>query len=265
MVPFGTDDPRGLLVNPSCLADECVDLFQEVLTEAGRRLARQQKSTLNDPARYTSRLIKSVLTDLQRSARTAKGFPARPGRADGSAAIVIAQLQQSAVDKDTGAWHVALFRILRDYVHSPTRTGSGWPVDGLVRERIQYFPATADRPSGDVILADIEHVLSTAGRLLGTQWVHQHIWHPLLVGIRTEEVPEELMAPGGDLEDQVLSSWMSSEYAIARRAGLGPKLAYRKVAEMLSGGPAPELDDTLLRALREMEADTQHQIATALP
>lgn len=251
--PYGEKDPLGRAIHSVCVVDECIDTFHDVLAETSRRLTRRWAGTVppSDPARYTTALIPTVLADRRRSARVAKGWPAKPGRADGKGAIVNAHLLAAAADEATGAWHVALFRILQYYVHSASRASTRWPVDGLAQERTRHFGDTCREPA--VVLADIQLVLDLAAQAVGGEWVHRHIWHPLLSGATPRALTEDLLARGGELEDQVLTGWFRDEYVKARADGVAPHAAYRQAGRTISGRDVPAPDAAVRRALKELE------------
>lgn len=252
--PYGDLDPTGRAVAEHCRQDECLDIHHDVLMAVHDRLTRRwaDGDGPDNPARYITSTIATLLVDQRRARRVARGWPAKPGRMDGRAAVVNAHLRATAPDEVTGSWWIVLFRILRCYACTEGRTVAGWPVDGLIQEKARHLSVTVHDVSGQEILDDIAAVLAAADEAVGRQWVHQAIWHPLLSGLTHAEVPEDVLAPGGELEDQVLSNWFRDLYASFRREGATARQAFRAAAEVVGGAVPPpaasllkELDDTI--------------------
>lgn len=258
--PYGETDPWGALVNDACLVDDCLDLYHDVLVDAGNRLERRWATgpPPTDPVRYAASVVPTVLVDRQRAGRVAKGWPAKPTRADGKAGVVNAHLLASAPDGPSGQWYVALFRILRGYASSEGRLRAGWPVAGLTQEKGLYTAHGSAVVAATGVDEDIRHVLGVAQQAVGKAWVHQIIWHPLLSGVAVAEVPDDLLTPGGDLEDQVLTGWFRVEYLALRGRGLSVKESFRAAAGTVGGCRVPDPDPALLNLLEDLVVAATH-------
>ena len=58
-------------------------------------------------------VVTRLISDLKRQRRVELGYPARPGRSDGVASRVIAEIENQY--PENGEWLVSLFRMIRDY------------------------------------------------------------------------------------------------------------------------------------------------------
>ena len=108
------------------------------------------------------------------------------------------------------------------------------------------------------MLEDIRHVLAIAQQTAGRAWVNQIIWQPLVSGAAIASVPDDALAPGGDLEDQVLTAWFREEYLSRRRRGLSVRESFRAAAAIISGRTVPDPDATLIGLLHDLERDPRH-------
>ena len=254
--PYGEADPHGASVNETCLIDDCLDLFHEVLIGVDARLGRRWATAPppTDAVRYAASIVPTLLVDRQRAARVAKGWAAKPARADGTAATVNRQLLATAPDVTKGQWYVILFRIMRAYANSDDRFGTAWPVDGLTQEKARYLSTTSSSGDGSCVLEDIRHVLAIAQQAAGRAWVNQIIWQPLVSGVIISSVPDDILVSGGDLEDQVLTAWFRDEYLSRRRRGLSVRDSFRAAAAIISGRRIPDPDATLIGLLHGLEA-----------
>lgn len=259
--PYGEADPHGASVNETCLIDDCLDLFHEVLMGVGTRLDRRWATAPppTDAVRYAASIVPTVLVDRQRAARVAKGWAAKPARADGTAATVNRQLLATALDEPSGQWYVILFRIMRAYANSDGRFSAVWPVDGLTQEKARYLATISSTRDPTTVLEDIRHVLAIAQEAAGRAWVNQIIWQPLLSGVALAPVPDDVLAPGGDLEDQVLTAWFREEYLSRRRRGLSVRESFRAAAATISGRRVPDPDATLIGLLHDLEATSPYK------
>ena len=72
-VPYGEADPAGGAVHETCLTDDCLDLFHEVLMGVGARLERRwgTEPAPSDAVRYAAAIVPGLLVDRQRAARVA--------------------------------------------------------------------------------------------------------------------------------------------------------------------------------------------------
>lgn len=255
VVPYTTEDPRGDRVKDVCLADECLDIYHDVLVCTRDRLQRRWAvAPPADPVRYAASVVPTVVVDRERALRTAMGWPAKPTRADGKAAVVNAHLMSTAGDGVSGQWYVALFRILRAFATRSDRRDATWPVDGLAREKSKYLPMGLPAAAAETgVSEDIRHVLHTVEQAVGREWVHQMIWHPLIRGVVAVGIPEDLLAPNGELEDQVLTAWFRDEYLNRRAKGISPADAFKAAARTVSGREMPDPDQAMLCLLRELE------------
>jgi len=248
-------------VNEACLIDDCLDLFHEVLIGVDARLGRRWATSPQptDAVRYAASIVPTLLVDRQRAARVAKGWAAKPARADGAAATVNRQLLATAPDATMGQWYVILFRIMRAYANSDGRFSAAWPVDGLTQEKARYLSTASSTEDGSCVFEDIRHVLAIAQQAAGRAWVNQIIWQPLVSGAAIASVPDDILAPGGDLEDQVLTAWFRDEYLSRRRRGLSVRDSFRAAAAIISGRRIPDPDATLIGLLHDLEAATPHE------
>ncbi|MFZ1287117.1 MAG: hypothetical protein WAR57_08795 [Candidatus Phosphoribacter sp.] len=254
--PYGEADPHGASVKETCLIDDCLDLFHEVLLGVGARLERRWATAPppTDAVRYAASIVPTLLVDRQRTARVAKGWAAKPARADGTAASVNRQLLATAPDEPSGQWYVILFRIMRAYANSEGRFSAVWPVDGLTQEKARHLATTSSTGDRTTVLEDIRHVLASAQDAAGRAWVNQIIWQPLVSGVALAPLPDDVLAPGGDLEDQVLTAWFRDEYTTRRRRGLSVRESFRAAASTISGRRTPDPDATLIGLLHDIEA-----------
>jgi len=255
--PYGESDPTGSGIKEVCLTDECLDIYHDALFGTSDRLYRRWKTGARpaDPVRYAASVVRTVLSDRQRTARTAIGWPAKPTRRDGKAAIVNAHLLATAPNENLGQWYITLFRIMRAYATHPDRADASWPIRGLAQERSRYIPSNHPTIQAEkVVREDIHHVLRAAEQAVGKPWVHQIIWHPLLCGLSTVEIPDDLLSPGGDLEDEVLTNWFREEYLHWRRRGATRTNAYKNAARTISGREVLNPTPDLMRILSDVEA-----------
>lgn len=255
--PYGERDPRGLGIKGVCLADDCLDIYHDVLFETGARLSRRAASGAvpADPVRYAATIVRTVLSDRQRAARTAIGWPAKPTRRDGKSAVVNAHLIASAADEATGQWHVALFRILCAYATRPDRRDAVWPVAGLTMEKNSHHRGACRGIATEVeVRDDIRYVLHAAEQAVGKAWIHQIIWHPLLCGVSSVEISGDLLAADGDLADQVLTGWFRSEYLLRRDRGQAMVDAFKGAARVVSGRELEDPDGDVISLLHDLEA-----------
>lgn len=253
--PYGEADPQGRFVQDLCYFDDCIDIFHEVLIDVTARLARRWATGEPpvDPVRYAARVVPTAVVDLHRRGRVAMGWPAKPTRADGKAAVVNAELVHSAPDMTVGEWYVRLFRILRGYANSEGRTGASWPMDGLAKEKAKYAAETDSDMSTTTVAEDIRHVLDIAAEAAGRTWVHQIIWHPLLSGVMRTELPDDLVAPGSELEDEILSRWFQAEYKARRSEGRTVIESFQAAGAAVSGRRVSEPDADVMAALEDLD------------
>lgn len=253
--PYGTAASSAERLGAECRRVGCIDLFHDVLLGTRRRLHELggRAATIEDPVRYAHVVAKRLLSDRHRSERVRLGWPARPGRSDGSAARVNESLYRSAPDR--AEWLVTLFRMLRDYAHKIDRATPTWPLDGWVDEksRIDKVAREPGRASRAEIRADIAEVLGVAEQVLGPTWVHVHIYHPLLSAMRPKSIDETLEAPTSDHETVLLSAWLRSEYGRRRRQGLAADAALRQAAHVVAGVAVGSLDPETRLALVELD------------
>lgn len=254
-VPYGEADLHGAAVHETCLADDCLDLFHEVLMGVGARLERRWGTAPapRDAVRYAASIVPTLLVDRQRAARVAKGWAAKPARADGMAATVNRELVATAPDTASGEWYVILFRIMRSYANNDGRCSAVWPVDGLAQEKSRHLTAGSATGASTMVCEDIAHVLAIAQGAAGRAWLNQMIWQPLMSGVTPTPVPDDLLAPDGELEDQVLSAWFRDEYLSRRRQGVPVRTSFRAAAAAISGRSVPEPNTELLELLHDLE------------
>jgi|JI10StandDraft_1071094.scaffolds.fasta_scaffold06934_2 hypothetical protein len=254
-VPYGEADPAGGAVHETCLTDDCLDLFHEVLMGVGARLERRwgTEPAPSDAVRYAASIVPGLLVDRQRAARVAKGWAAKPARADGMAGTVNRELLATAPDEASGEWYVILFRIMRSYANHDGRCSAVWPVDGLAQEKVRFLDAARAAAGLTTVRDDIAHVLAIAQDAAGRAWVSQMIWQPLMSGVAPTTVPDDLLAPDGDLEDQVLSAWFRDEYLTRRRQGLPVKASFRAAAATITDRVVPDPNTDLLGVLHDID------------
>ncbi|MFV0457149.1 MAG: hypothetical protein ACK5MT_00015 [Actinomycetales bacterium] len=170
---------------------------------------------------------------------------------DGKAAVVNAHLATIAPDPPTGEWHVALFGLLRRHANSEGRVSAEWPCDRLLERRKMFaIPQDSSRTG---IEREIRFVITSAEQAVGKEWVHQQVWHPLLAGVVSAPIPLDLLAPSGDLEDQVMTTWFREEYFNGRSRGLSMRHAYRAAARRISGHDVEDPTGDVAAGLRELE------------
>lgn len=259
VAPYTADDPRGERVKDVCRVDECLDIYHDVLVCTSDRLQRRWAvAPPADPVRYAASIVPTVVVDRQRALRTAMGWPAKPTRADGKAAIVNAHLMATAEDDLSGCWYVVLFRILRAFATRLDRKDTTWPLDGLAREKSKHLAAGCRAAAAETgVSEDLRHVLHMAEQAVGREWVHQMIWHPLIRGVVAMDVPDDLLAPSGELEDQVLSTWFRDDYLNRRAKGVTAVDAFKAAARTVSGREMPAPDQATLCLLQELEVTAQ--------
>lgn len=255
VAPYTEGDPRGDRVKDVCRVDECLDIYHDVLVSTSDRLRRRWAiAPPADPVRYAASVVPTVVVNRERALRTAMGWPAKPTRADGKAAAVNAHLMTTAGDGLSGQWYVALFRILRAFATRLDRRDANWPLDGLAREKSKYLPVRLPAATAEAgVSEDIRHVLHTAEQAVGREWVHQMIWHPLIRGVVAMDVPDDLLAPNGELENQVLTTWFRDEYLNRRARGIAAADAFKAAARTVSGREMPDPDQAILCLLQELE------------
>lgn len=253
--PYGEADLRGAAVHESCLADDCFDLFHEVLLGVGARLERRWGTAPapRDAVRYAASIVPTLLVDRQRAARVAKGWAAKPARADGMAATVNRELVATAPDPASGEWYVSLFRIMRSYANNDGRHSAVWPVDYLAQEKARHLAPGSAAGEPTTVSTDIAHVLAIAQGSAGRDWLNRMIWQPLMSGVTPVPAPDDLLAPDCDLEDHVLSIWFRDEYLSRRREGVPASAAFRAAAATISGRLVPDPDPELLGLLQDLE------------
>ena len=262
MAPYGEADPFATRAHAECLTSGCFDLYHDLLVGTRVRLratAENLGERVAEPRRYAHVVVKRLLVDRVRNERVSRGYPARPGRLDGSAGRVRDALESADRDPVRASWLVALLRMLQDYAHKAGRVAATWPLDGWTMEKSHYdgHPRVLGHESRDEVRADIAEVIRTASAVLGPAWVHVNIHHPLLTALEPSEIDEAIAAPQVDLELTVLSSWLRAEYQEGRRRGLSSVDALRKAAARVTGHHLEDLTEAVQDALRELDRELE--------
>ncbi|TRY16880.1 hypothetical protein FOJ82_13485 [Tessaracoccus rhinocerotis] len=248
--PYGPQDPHGRGLHEVCRGAGCLDLLHELVAAILLKLmAKLDGGTVADPGAYAYRVARTALVELSRSARTAAGYPAKPGRDDGVPARVNVALLDAAGHR--GPWLVVLFRILRAYPFSPNHVAGRWPIDGLLQEREKHFPDEGSTTS--MVRREVAMVIQVAKQVAGQDWVYSNLTLPLLSNGGGQTLPENLCRPEDDHIEQLLAAMFKDAYLRLRRCGHVALDAYRVATVEVTGRPAPKPTPQILTALRELE------------
>ncbi|HMR47748.1 MAG TPA: hypothetical protein PKE40_00735 [Arachnia sp.] len=249
-VPYGPADPFARRVREICTTSGCLDLHHDLIA---RILAKVDvaDSRIADLKAYAYRIASHELVDLKRAERAGRGLPSKPGRSDGVAGRVIAELD--APDQVHRAWLIVLFRILRSYPFSPYHVPGRWPVDGLVEQRTEVLP---DEPSSaSTVRREIRHVLATATIVAGHDWVYTNITLPLCAHGAPLELTDRIAGGGADADAEIaiLGPRLRGAYLLHRMAGAERSVALERASLEVTGLPAPGLTAEIASALEELE------------
>lgn len=235
VAPYSAKDPEALRTNLRCREDGCLGIVHTVYVATTARLKHQtDREGLQVANRlgYARRVVASQVAELDRTARVARGLPAKPTRTDGVPGRVIAAVRAEGSDPLRREWLENLFRMISGFVCREHRRAVVWPTDVWAAEKSQIdgrFRVIGIDATRAEILDDIATVITLGREVAGELWMARNILHPFqtIIGPLPEDFDAHCQVEEIDPTDRVLLGQLHQQYAAQRQQGDDPQEAFR--------------------------------------